>query len=284
MGLLRLIRAVLWSLVGVRRGADATRDVEGASPQAIIAVALAVVATLVVAILLVVHFVVSGGGPPSGAKRSIEAPPPPTTTTIAKAHAPVVVADTIDERVKPCTTCHGSTTEATRDGFSPRIAGKPADYLFNQLASFRDGRRTYPPMAYLVQYMTDDYLREMADHFARVELPYAPPEPLTLPPETVAHVRDIVEHGDPARDVPACVACHGASLSGAAPAIPGLLGLPRHYVTAQLGAWRNGKMRALPPDCMAEVARRLAPADVTAIAAWLAAQPVPVGMKPESGP
>lgn len=284
MRLLRLIRAVLWSLVGVRRGADAARDVEGASPQAIVAVALVVVATLVVAILLVVHFVVSGREGSSRGARTSEPSRPSTTPIAPNAQGPVVVADTIAERVRPCTTCHGSTTEATRDGFSPRIAGKPAGYLFNQLASFRDGRRTYPPMVYLVQYMTDDYLREMADHFASVELPYAPSEPLTLPPETVARVRGIVEHGDPARDVPACVECHGASLAGVAPAIPGLLGLPRHYVTAQLGAWRNGRMRALTPDCMGEVARRLAPADVNAIAAWLAAQPVLVGMKPESGP
>src|SRR6185503_2641310 len=117
MRLLRLIRAILWSLVGVRRGADAAHDVEGASPQAIIAVALVVVATFVVAILLVVHFVVSGREASSRGARTVESSRPSTTAIAPKARGPVIVADTIDERVRPCTTCYGSTTEATRDGF-----------------------------------------------------------------------------------------------------------------------------------------------------------------------
>jgi cytochrome c553 len=48
-------------------------------------------------------------------------------------------------------------------------------------------------------------------------------------------------------------------MTGRAPFVPGLLGLPRDYLNAQLGAWRTGQRRALAPDCMAEVARKLAP-------------------------
>ncbi len=40
-------------------------------------------------------------------------------------------------------------------------------------------------------------------------------------------------------------------MTGRAPFIPGLLGLPRDYLNAQLGAWRNGQRHASPPDCMA---------------------------------
>ncbi|MFP5394310.1 MAG: c-type cytochrome, partial [Gammaproteobacteria bacterium] len=79
--------------------------------------------------------------------------------------------------------------------------------------------------------------------------------------------------------VPACVACHGNGLTGVAPAIPGLAGLPRDYLNAQLGAWRNGSRRAHAPDCMATIAARLSVADVTAISSYIAAQPVP----PEEG-
>ena len=64
-------------------------------------------------------------------------------------------------------------------------------------------------------------------------------------------------------------------MTGRAPFIPGLLGLPRDYLNAQLGAWKNGKRRAQPPDCMAQVAQRLSPEDIGAVSAWLAAQPVP---------
>ena len=45
--------------------------------------------------------------------------------------------DTLQQRVKPCTSCHGNEGRATREGYFPRIAGKPAGYLFNQLLNFR---------------------------------------------------------------------------------------------------------------------------------------------------
>ena len=72
-------------------------------------------------------------------------------------------------------------------------------------------------------------------------------------------------------------------MMGVAPAIPGLLGLPRDYVNAQLGAWRSGKRRAQAPDCMAHVAQQLSLADIDAVSHWLAAQPVPLGGKPLAG-
>jgi mono/diheme cytochrome c family protein len=254
---------------------------EGVQPGAIVLAGLLLAALVVGAIVLAVRFIL---GDRTGPRRTSEAVEAARVAPSSKPHGPVVVRDTIEERARPCTACHGSATQATKDGFSPRIAGKPAGYLFNQLVSFREGRRTYPPMVYLVQYMTDDYLREMAAYFAALELPYPPPEPTALESTEIARARDIVEHGDAARGVPACVECHGKTLSGADPAIPGLLGLPREYIGAQFGAWRNGRLRSVAPDCMAEVARRLAAEDVPVLAAWLAAQPVPARMKPASAP
>ena len=43
-------------------------------------------------------------------------------------------------------------------------------------------------------------------------------------------------------------------MTGRAPFIPGLLGLPRDYLNAQLGAWRRASAQARAPDCMAQVA------------------------------
>jgi cytochrome c553 len=98
--------------------------------------------------------------------------------------------------------------------------------------------------------------------------------------DVLARGRALVLEGDRARQVPACVACHGAALTGVQPALPGLVGLPRDYLNAQLGAWRTGQRRALAPDCMARIARALAPQDIAAVSQWLAAQPVPAPAKP----
>lgn len=185
-------------------------------------------------------------------------------------------------RVQACTTCHGQEGRATQEGYFPRIAGKPAGYLTNQLLNFRDGRRSYPQMSYLLQHLTDDYLAEMAGYFASLDLPYAAPPPPQAPPAALEHGRRLVQQGDAARGIPACVQCHGAAMTGVNPSIPGLLGLPRDYLNSQLGAWKTGQRRAQAPDCMAELARQLTSEDVSALSAWLAAQPVPAGGKPAS--
>ncbi len=185
------------------------------------------------------------------------------------------VADSIAERVQACTACHGDQGRATADGHYPRLAGKPAGYLYQQLKHFQLGQRHSPLMTRWVGRLNDGYLWAMAEHFAALDLPYPAPARSTASTATLVRGQQLAQHGDRASGVPACVACHGATLTGLLPRTPGLLGLSRDYLNAQLGAWRTGARRAHAPDCMAEVARRLAPDDVVAVSAWLAAQPVP---------
>ena len=187
--------------------------------------------------------------------------------------------DSMTERTRACTVCHGKEGRATTDGYFPRIAGKPAGYLYNQLLHFREGRRNNATMSYFVGHMSDAYLLDIARHYATLDLPYPPPQPAAEDSRTLARGRMLAIEGDAARGVPACAQCHGAALTGVAPAIPGLLGLPRDYLNAQFGAWRIGQRRAHEPDCMARVADQLSPEDVGAVTAWLAAQPVPASAK-----
>lgn len=181
---------------------------------------------------------------------------------------------TMEARVAACTHCHGAEGRAGPDGFYPRIAGKPAGYLLAQLIGFRDGGRNYEPMRHLLEGLSDDYLAGMAEYFADRQLPYAPPSPAGVPLAELQRGRTLAESGDLTRQIPACIACHGESLSGMEPGIPGLLGLPRDYIAAQLGSWRIGLRHAPNPDCMADISLRLTPADVAAVSAWLASRPV----------
>lgn len=205
----------------------------------------------------------------------LAAPAWPQSTTL-----PAVLPDTLAQRLAACTPCHGREGRAAADGYHPRIAGKPAGYLYHQLLNFRDGRRAYGPMVALMSGLPDAYLREMAEHFAALDLPYAGPVPAALPPEVRERGRQLALQGDAARQLPACAACHGPALTGMQPAAPGLLGLPRDYLIGQLGAWVNGERRAHAPDCMADIARRLQGADLVAVSTWLAAQPLPASTHP----
>lgn len=191
-------------------------------------------------------------------------------------------ADDMRLRVLACTACHGKEGRATPGAYFPRIAGKPAGYLYNQLLNFRDGYRSYPPMSHLLDYLTDDYLHEIAGYFGSLELPYAPPAPAPAAPARLERGRQLVRQGDEGRKIPACSQCHGDAMTGVAPFVPGLLGLSRDYVSSQLGAWQTGQRRAQAPDCMARIAHQLSADDVGAIAAWLSAQPVPGQGKPAS--
>lgn len=193
------------------------------------------------------------------------------------------VPDTLEQRVKPCTICHGDEGRVGRDAYYPRIAGKPAGYLFNQLRNFRDGRRYYQAMAILLENLSDEYLLEMAQYFSSLKYPYPEPVANTLSPTEIKTVEALIHSGDPGRDIPACSACHGKALMGVKPFIPSLLGLPHAYVAAQFGGWRNGGiMRGQTPDCMSEIAKKLSQEEVNALAIWLPAQPV-TGEPAESG-
>ena len=189
--------------------------------------------------------------------------------------------DSMDARVQGCVTCHGQQGQGTANGYYPRIAGKPAGYLYNQLLAFRDGTRRYAPMNYLVAYLPDAFLREMAEHFAAQRPPYRPQNPPPADEATLARGRALVSTGDAARGIPACAACHGAGLAGMDPGIPGLLGLRPTYIAAQLTRWRVGERRAAEPDCMKRIALRMDESDIAAVASWLARQSPAQAAAPE---
>jgi cytochrome c553 len=194
--------------------------------------------------------------------------------------APLSAQDTMDARVQACTICHGEKGEGTSDVYFPRLAGKPSGYLYNQLLAFRNGRRHYPPMNYLLEFLPPPYLKKMADYFAEQHPALPAPAPTDVSDEVLGHGRELVTRGDSARSIPACASCHGPSLTGMEPAIPGLLGLRPAYVSAQLGAWRYGTRTATAPDCMQIVAGHLTEDDVKAVAAWLSSLPAPANASP----
>jgi cytochrome c553 len=188
--------------------------------------------------------------------------------------------DTMAARVLACASCHGDRGQGTKDDYFPRLAGKPAGYLYNQLIAFRDGRRKYAPMNYLLEFLPDPYLKAMADYFASEQPPFPQPATPIVSGAVLARGEMLATKGDPVREIPACANCHGATFTGMEPAIPGLLGLRTNYISAQLGAWRYGTRTAAAPDCMQIVSGHLTEDDVKALAAWLSSRPTPSSPAP----
>lgn len=130
-------------------------------------------------------------------------------------------------------------------------------------------------MKHLVQPLSPAYLQEIAAHFASLDLPYPRPEAASGTSEALRRGRQLVFDGDSSLRLPACVQCHGQAMTGMLPATPGLLGLSKDYLTAQLGAWRNGLRTAREPDCMKAISLRLKESDVHAVSAFLSSQALP---------
>ncbi len=204
-------------------------------------------------------------------------PPKPTPAAPAKPvngenRIPVGTPGSLQARLAACTMCHGATGVQGADAFYPRISGKPAQYLYQQLLRFREGRREYLPMKRLLVTLSDEYLYEIAVWFSKQTPEYATVTPPRVSPLILQQGEQLVLHGAAERGIPACVACHGDNLKGMQPGIPGLTGLSNEYITAQMGAWQYGIRHSVEPDCMGDIARKMTSAEVQAVSAWLSSQ------------
>ena len=139
-------------------------------------------------------------------------------------HLPVrsqPASDSMAQRTLACTACHGKQGRAGPDGYYPRLAGKPAQYLYNQLVNFKDGRRHYGLMTGLLEPLSENYLLEIAQYFSGLDLPYTAPAPLVpaASPPVVERGRTLALQGDGNLNLPACTHCHGKALTGVMPIV-----------------------------------------------------------------
>ena len=188
--------------------------------------------------------------------------------------------DTMQERMQACAPCHGKDGAGISNDYFPRIAGQPADYLYEQLVGFHNDQRHYAPMNYLLQFLPESYLRRIADYFASLH----PPAPPPLPPQTslqvLARGKAIAMDGDAGHEIPACMSCHGRDLTGMETGIPGLLGLRAKYLSSQLTAVRYRARNPTTSTCMQRILPHMTGQDIAAVAAWLASQQLPADARP----
>lgn len=159
-----------------------------------------------------------------------------------------------------CANCHG---EDGRGGAGrPRLDLQSPAYLADALRAFRDGTRASGTMISAARGLTDADIARFAAQYGRA---------IAAP----AGARDelggrIARHGLPARDIPACEACHGA---GGRVDYPRLSGQDSAYLETQLtlfatlGTARGGRFAPL----MASFAHQLSDAERRAVAAWYGA-------------
>jgi cytochrome c553 len=162
-----------------------------------------------------------------------------------------------------CVSCHGVNGNSLNENY-PSLAGQPAGYLATQLRSFAGGERVHPIMNAMARALTEADITAVAGHFSRQN-----------PAENrfVASAGPLGEKGQQLIAAGGCTACHGIGLLGQE-SFPRLAGQGYDYLLAQLGAFATGARRD-PSGTMNQLASSWAPHDRQAIAAFLAAHPVP---------
>jgi len=164
-----------------------------------------------------------------------------------------------------CSSCHGLEGRSQNATF-PDLAGQQHDYLVTQLHAFRDKTRADPHahtyMWGMAAKLSDTTIEGVAKFFAA----QTPAAGTAQNPALVLAGAEIAKSGIAAEDVPACVACHGDTLAGAA-AIPRLAGQHREYIANQLQAFQ---VNSRANEMMHANAKNLTPQQIRAISAYLA--------------
>ncbi len=173
----------------------------------------------------------------------------------------------------PCASCHGPDGAGMPAAGFPRLVGLSPEYMAKQLADFASGTRASPIMSSIAKALSAQDIADVSAYYA-VKSPVAwtaekADAKLILTGKTIANL------GDAKAGVQACGNCHGPDGRGEAPYNPPLRGQSAAYITAQLNAWRQGTRHNDNGELMSGLARRLTPADITAVSAYFASLPAP---------
>lgn len=164
-----------------------------------------------------------------------------------------------------CQECHG-TDGMSNDERIPNHAGQYAGYLIKQLDNFQAGERKHPTMTIMAEDLTEADKADIAAYFASQKV-------MEGEPGSDTSAKNLFLNGDTARDLPACVSCHGENGKGRVAdnvTYPVLGGQRRVYLRSQLVSWKLGERANSPGGVMNKVAKALTDDEMTALANYLA--------------
>jgi cytochrome c553 len=165
-----------------------------------------------------------------------------------------------------CVSCHGETGVSISPEF-PHLAGQSGAAIYKQLHDYRTGSRTHPLMTDIAKALPEEIIADVAAYYAGQ--PQRNPNPTTLadPPPAIVQ---LVELGDPRRNIPPCAACHRAGAGGPIET-PVLAEQRAEYIVAQLRLYSAGERRNDVYARMRTIAAKLTPGELKGLAAYYGA-------------
>ena len=182
----------------------------------------------------------------------------------SNAATPVGNAQSGAAKAAVCQACHGANGNSSNPEW-PSLAGIGADYIAEQLQSFKDGKRANPIMAPIAAPLSAQDMADLGAYFDTLTN-----LGLEADPSFWQAGEKLYRGGDRARGIPACMACHGPTGRGNEPAkFPALRGAHSVYISKQLNAYAAG---ARPPGLggiMPVIAKRLTADDIRNVSSYV---------------
>ncbi|MET1254905.1 c-type cytochrome [Aliikangiella maris] len=163
-----------------------------------------------------------------------------------------------------CAGCHAADGNSPLPA-NPKLAGQNEKYLIKQLHDFKSGERPSATMQPMAQTLSDEDIQDVAAFYASQKIQHA-----AVPEEYIELGEQLYRGGDSNRDIPACMACHGANGNGmSAAGFPSVGGQHPEYVKAQLIAFRSGARANDKNAVMRDVVAKMSDKQIEALAYYM---------------
>ena len=207
-------------------------------------------------------------GSPAQPQPSDKTPPTPVSQVIWTPEVLQILAraDVAKGRAKVqevCIACHGETGVSPAPEF-PNLAGQSGPAIYKQLYDYRTGSRVHPQMTDVVKALDETVIADVAAYYAGQ--PQRNPNPVTLAESPPAIVQ-LVELGDPRRNIPPCASCHRAGAGGPIES-PVLAEQQEEYLMQQLKLYASGERRNDVYARMRMIASRLTEPEMKGLAGY----------------
>jgi cytochrome c553 len=194
-------------------------------------------------------------------------PPTPVSQVVWTPGVLQVLADAKPDRghakvQEVCSACHGEQGVSVSPDY-PNLAGQSGTAIYKQLNDYHTGSRTNQFMTNVAQALDAATIADVAAYYAGQ--PMRNPNPATLgAPDAIV---ELVELGDPNRNIPPCAACHRHGAGGPIDA-PVLSEQRQEYLTSQLKMFASGERRNDVYGRMRTIAAKLTDSEIDGLAAY----------------
>jgi cytochrome c553 len=178
-----------------------------------------------------------------------------------------------------CASCHGNSGISEVAG-TPHIAGQPQQYLLNALTAYKTNARKHEVMEAAVATLSEQDLLNLAGYYASLPAPDNTTNPEPPPAPAITEVSESEQNAAAPAAAATCLGCHGETGVSVIPGTPSLAGLGKGYLVAATQAYRDQTRK---DPVMAGMVAALSDADIEAISAFFAAQPITTTANADSG-